>query len=272
METLNSSKLTPGALVVRLAFGLGMGFTILWSFGVREVPTFQQPELARILFWHLPCPIIASVLLGVGAYQGWQYLRSNDLKRDVKATSALELGMIFSFMTMASGIVFSRAQWGAWWQNDPRQTSFLLVLMIYSAYFVLRGAYKERARRAALSAGYALAAVLPALFLIYVFPRLPQIAEASLHPTQSIMSGQIRGSYAQVLTATITLTSVLSIWLFRLRVRAGELELKTYESIGLETDRGDPAARRVVRPVRLSSSGGIQASEGAGAPDSAGQS
>ena len=271
METLNTSKLTLGALAVRLLFGLAMSFTILWSFGVPELPKFQQPELARILFWHLPCPIIASVLLGVGAYQSWQYLRSNDLKRDVKAIAALELGMIFSLMTMASGIVFSRAQWGAWWQNDPRQTSFLLVLMIYFAYFVLRGAFQDRMRKAALSAGYALAAVLPAMFLIYVFPYLPQIKEASLHPTGSIMSGQIRGSYAQALTATITLVSLCSIWLFRLRVRAGELELKTYESIGLETSGGHSAAHRVVRPVRISAPGGIQGSEGAGASDGAGQ-
>ena len=271
METLNSSKLTPGAIGVRVGFGLAMGFTILWSYGVPELPTFQQPELARIFFWHLPCPIISSVLQGFGAYFSLRFLLSNDLKWDVRAAAALELGMIFGLLAMATGILFSRVQWGAWWQNDPRQTSYLLALMLYLAYFVLRGAFTDRMRKAAFAGGYVLAATLPAMFLTFVYPRLPQIAAASFHPSTSIWSGQIRGSYAQVVIATVTLTSLLSIWLFRIRVRAGELELKTYESIGLETGGGDPAAPRVVRPVRLPAAGGIQTSEGASAPDGAGQ-
>ncbi|HLK14597.1 MAG TPA: cytochrome c biogenesis protein CcsA [Fimbriimonadaceae bacterium] len=271
METLKSAQPTPGSSALRLLFALVTGFVILWSFGVNEVPTFQQPELARILFWHLPCPIIASVLLGLGAYQSWLYLRTEDLRRDLKAIAALELGMLFSIMTMASGIVFSRAQWGSWWQNDPRQTSFLLVLMIYAGYFVLRGAYAERVRKASMSAGYALAAILPAMFLIYVFPRLPNIEGASLHPTQSIMSGQIRGSYAQVLTATITLTSILTVWVYRIRIRVGELELQAHESLGLETPGGGAAPHRVVRPVRVLDAGGNQAAKGSGSTDTAGQ-
>ena len=264
---MNSSKLTAGEIGLRVFFGLAMGFTILWSYGVPELPTFQQPELARIFFWHLPCPIISSVLQWFGAYYSLRFLRTNDLRWDTKATAALELGMIFGFLAMATGILFSRVQWGAWWQNDPRQTSYLLALMLYFAYFVLRGAFGDRMRKA----GYVLAATLPAIFLTFIYPRLPQIAAASFHPSNSIWSGQIRGSYAQVVTATISLTSLLSIWLFRIRVRAGELELKTYESIGLETRGGHPAAPRVVRPVRLPTSGGIQASEGAGSPDRAGQ-
>ncbi|MHB8635169.1 MAG: cytochrome c biogenesis protein CcsA [Fimbriimonadaceae bacterium] len=268
METLNSTKLSPGALAVRAVFGLAMAFTIVWSFEVPELPTFQQPELARIFFWHFPCPMVASVLLIVGAYQSLRFVRRGDLKWDVKAAAALELGMIFCLLTMATGMLFSKVQWGAWWQNDPRQTSFLLVLMIYFAYFVLRGAFADRMRRATYAAGYALAATLPVLFLIFVFPRLPQVE--SFHPSNSIWSGQIRGSYAEVVIATTTLTSLLSIWLFRIRVRAGELELETYESIGLEIGGGDSAAPRVVRPVRVPAAGGVQASEGASAHDGAG--
>lgn len=268
---MNTSKLTPGPIAARVLFALAMGFTILWSYGVPELPMFQQPELARIFFWHFPCPMIASILLMVGAYQSFRYIRTNDLKWDVRAAAALELAMIFCLLTMATGMLFSRVQWGAWWQNDPRQTSFLLVLMILFAYFVLRGAFQDRMRKAAYAGGYALAAILPILFLIFVFPNLPPIAAASFHPSNTIWSGQVKGSYAEVVIATTTLTSLLAIWLVRLRVRAGDLELETYESIGLETDGGDPAAPRVVRPVRLLASSGIQAPEGAGAPDGAGQ-
>lgn len=267
METLNSSKLSAAALVARVIFGLLMAVTIIWSYEVPELPTFQQPELARIFFWHFPCPMIASILLGIGSYFSWRYLRSQDLKWDVRAAGSFELGMLFCILTMATGILFSRVQWGAWWQNDPRQTSFLLVLMLYSAYFVLRAAFQDRERRAAYSGGYALATVLPAMFLIFVYPRLPQIQAASFHPSQTIWSGQVRGSYAQVVIATVSLTTILTVWLYRLRVRAGLLELKTYESTGLETGGGRTASTRVVRPVRLPDGGGVQTAEGAGTPD-----
>ena len=263
-----ANNLSPGlGLAARWLFGLAMGFTIVWSFEVKELKNFQQPELARILFWHLPCPIIASVLLGVGAYYSWRQLRSGDLRWDIKAVAAVELGAIFSVLTMASGMVFSRVQWGAWWQSDPRQTSFALVLMICFAYFILRGAFHDRARKAAYASGYALAAILPVLFLIYVFPYLPQIANQSLHPTGTILKGELDGSYEQVIWATMSMTAILAIWLFRLRVRAGEIELKTYESIGLETHGGDPATVTVVRPVRLPADGRSEASESAGEPD-----
>lgn len=271
METLNSPKLSSGALGLRVLFALAMAFTIVWSFEVPESPAFQQPELARIFFWHFPCPIIASVLLAIGAYQSWRYLRTGALIWDVRASTSLELGMVFCILTMATGILFSKVQWGAWWQNDPRQTSFLLVLMLYAAYFVLRAAFQDRARKASYAGGYALATILPAMFLIFVFPRLPQIEAASFHPSQTIWQGQVHGSYAQVIIATLTLTTILTVWLYRLRIRAGELELKSYESIGLETGGGRTATARVVRPVPVPSGSGVQAAEGGGAPDASGK-
>lgn len=245
--------------VIRWLFALAMACVIVWSYDVRELESFQQPELARVLFWHLPCPILASVLQILGAYWSLRVFMSKDLRWDVKASAANELGMIFSTLTLLSGMIFSKAQWGAWWQWDPRQTSYLLVALIYMAYFMLRGAFSDRLRSAVTSAGYALFAILPVFFLTYIFPRLPQIEASSFHPTQSIMSGQVRGSYAEVLTATILMTSILATWLFRLRVRAGLLELKTYELLGLETHRNGAAAAPVVRPVPVPSDHGGEA-------------
>jgi hypothetical protein len=93
---------------------------------------------------------------------------------------------------------------------------------------------------------------MPALFLIFVFPRLPQVI--SFHPSQSIMSGQIKGQYAYAVTSVIILLSILAGWCYRLRVRAGILELRAenYDD-RLNPHSGDPAPSSVVRPVRLSS-------------------
>ncbi|MBC8066009.1 MAG: cytochrome c biogenesis protein CcsA [Chlorobia bacterium] len=237
---------------MKYVFALAVAAVTLWSFYVPDAVGFQHPELARIFFWHFPCPILASVLLIAGGWFSWKYTKTNDLVWDVRAVAMMELGYLFCLMTMATGIMFSQVQWGAWWQNDPRQTSFLMVLLIYAAYFGLRGAIHDENRRASNSGVYALAALLPVLFLIFVFPRLPQIQ--SFHPSDSIMKGQIKGGYAYVVISVLVLVSWLTAWLYRIRVRTGLLELKLEDRNNgsrLETNSGDPAGSTVVRPVRV---------------------
>ncbi len=245
------------ALGIRILFGFFTAYTIWRSFTVSDDPAFQRPELARIFFWHFPCPMLASWLLIQGAYYSAKYLRTTSLYDDAKAFAVLKLGFVFCLLTMATGIVFSKSEWGAWWQWDPRQTSFLLVILIYGAYFVLRGAYQETDRKASFSSAYVMAATLPAMFLVFVFPRLPQISTESLHPTDSILGGQIRGGYAEVIWLTLFVTTVLTVWLYRIQIRLAAIELKnhTYE---LEISRGSTANAPVVRPIRVPTNSGSQ--------------
>jgi len=237
---------------MRYLFALGVAAATIWSFLVPDVVEFQQPGLARIFLWHFPCPMLATVFIWLGGWFSYRLVKTGDIRFDVRAAASMEIGYLFCILTMATGILFSYVQWGAWWQNDPRQTSFLMVLLIYAAYFALRGALPDEQRRASNSAVYALAALLPVMFLIFVFPRLPQVQ--SFHPTDSIMQGKIKGQYAWAVMSILTLISILSAWLYRLRVRAGLLELITEDrndEFGLESDRRDPADTRVVRPVRI---------------------
>lgn len=229
-----------------------MAGVTLWSFLVKDAAGFQNPAFARIFFWHFPCPILATVLLFLGAYFSFRALKGPDEERwDVRALAANELAMVFILLTLATGVLFSKLQWGAYWQRDPRQTSFLLVSLVYVSYFVLRGALSDPVRRIRQSAAYALAALGPAMFLTFVFPRLPQIAQMSFHPSTSIMSGQIKGAYAQVLLAVMILVAIVAAWCYRLRVMAGLLELEL-ETRNAELDsRRDPSDPPMVRPVRL---------------------
>ncbi len=220
---------------------------------------FQRPELARIFFWHFPCPMMLTAFMCLGAFFSLRYFvkitlplepETNPTERrlwDLRATAALELGFLYAILTMATGIVFSKAQWGALWQWDPRQTSFLIALLIYGAYFALRAAFSEPDQKAAYSAAYMLAATLPLIFLIFVFPRLPQVLAVSFHPTDTIMGGNLKGQYLYVTLTLLALVSVLSGWVYRLRVKAGLLEIDNE----LEDASGATGAIPVVRPVRV---------------------
>ena len=233
-------------------FALVVGAITVMSFVAPDLPMFQRPELARIFFWHFPCPILATFLLVGGAYMSLQYLRTNDLKWDIRALAMQELAYVFCLLTMATGILFSKAQWGAWWQNDPRQTSFLLVLMLYFAYFAYRASTNDAIRRASNSAGLCLAAFIPAMFLIYVFPRLDAIQ--SFHPTDSVMKGKIVGWYAYVTLAIFALVTTMTVVMYRMRVSTAELLRKLEDSNGsMENHGGDPTPTGVVRPISVPS-------------------
>ena len=211
-----------------------------------NAPAFQNPELARMIFFHLPCAILATLFLFTGSYHAFRFLNGRDQKWDVRSLAANEIGLTLSVLTMITGILFSKVQWGAWWQWDPRQTSFLMVLLLYSAYFALRGALSDPDRRAAHSAAYAVAMVLPTAFLIFVFPRLPQVQ--SFHPSNTVVSGGFDAAYGRLILFLIAAVGVIVVWLYRLRVRAGMLMLEV-ESDGELDVSGTAAGVGVVRPV-----------------------
>ncbi len=226
---------------------------VVWSFLLPDAKGFAYPEFARVFFWHFPCPILGTVFLGLTCWFSFVYLKTKDLKWDIRAEAANDLTFMFWILTMLSGIIFSELQWGIWWQWDPRQTSFLLVLLVYSAMMAFRMSLADETRRAANTAAFVLASAAPILFLIYIFPYLPQIKASSFHPTGSIMEGKIRGAYAYAIILTLTITSILSAKAYKMRVQIGLIEFALDNSDGqLEIPRIDPAPTAVVRPILLS--------------------
>ncbi len=217
---------------------------------VPDAKNFLYPEFARIFFWHFPCPIMATFLVCAGAYFSYRYMTTRDPKWDVRATSAHELAMIFIILTMISGIFFSRIQWGAWWQNDPRQVSFLLVTVMYLAYFVLRSAYTDREKRFLNSAAFAIAAFLPFMFLTFVYPRLPQVVNN--HPNDTIMKGNLKGGYFWVTMELMFLVSLVTQWAYSLRCRAGILEHDIENYGDLQDSRSPATDTPVVRRISVS--------------------
>ena len=75
--------------------------------------------------------------------------------------------------------------WGSWWNWDPRESSYLLLVFLYSAYLFLRAAVEDPERRPRIAAAYALFAAVLMPFLVFVAPRVT----ASLHP-QTVINPQ----------------------------------------------------------------------------------
>jgi len=218
------------------------------------VKKFNDPDLGRIIFFHLPCAILSSILMAMAGWYGFQFLRTSKAKFDIRCSATWELASLFSLLTMVTGMIFSQVQWGTYWHSDPRQISFLMVLLILSAGLVLRSAFGDQDKRAKAGAGYAAAAVLPLIFLIFVFPRLPQVADKSLHPTTAYK--EFDPIYTTGLLLSFAAIGLATGLIYARRIRAEELEntLRNHHA-NLETHRHAPADPPRVRPVSVPTDG-----------------
>ena len=136
------------------------------------------------------------------------------LAADRRSARSALLGFGFAILATATGAIFSRLTWGAYWNWDPRQTTILCLLMIYAAYLALRAVMEDPEQRARISAIYALFSVLPVPFLVFVIPRF----YFSLHPEPLLNSaGRIDMDPVMLATLGAALIDVTLIYIGLLR-------------------------------------------------------
>ena len=139
----------------------------------------------KIFFYHAPIAETALVAFGVAFVAAILYLRSQDPKWDRLGVVCVRLGLLFSALVMATGMIWGKAAWGTWWDWEPRLTTFLLVCFLYVAYFVLRSVVEEEERRATFAAVFAIIAFIDVPITFFATRFLP----AGMHPTVITTSG-----------------------------------------------------------------------------------
>lgn len=206
--------------------GLLMAYVIYGAFFIANgaVGFGKTGNPARIVFFHVPSAILSSVCYVIGTIYAVSYLwKSPKAEIDIRSSIAMELGFVFCILATVTGSIFAGAQWGSFWNWDPREISIVIMLLLYASYLVLRGAITDDwEKRARLCAVYAIVALIPAQFLIWVVPRIPAVA--SLHPTNVLVkpSGTSM-SYKEVLYPAFIAFTMLYIWMTQLRIRAWNL-------------------------------------------------
>jgi len=206
-------------------------FLLLPYMGAVIVAAFLWPkpaqgflgESSRIVFFHVPCAWTATLAFLFAAAYSVAYLVRRDLRFDDLAAASVRLGLLFAILALVTGSLFAKIMWGSYWNWDPRESSFLLLVFLYAAYLFLRGSVDDPQRRAQLSAAYALFAVILMPFLTFVAPRITQ----SLHP-QTVINPEgkvlMDGPTKAVFFGALIAFSALFLWLLSLEGRAARLE------------------------------------------------
>ncbi|WP_082115953.1 cytochrome c biogenesis protein CcsA [Hymenobacter terrenus] len=139
-------------------------------------------ESIRNLFFHVPMWFSMITVLLVSVWYSILYLRAPSTRLDVLAHESVKTGIVLGLLGLATGSMWARFTWGAWWTPDPRLNGAAVAMLIYGAYLVLRGSFRDEQQRARVSAIYNIFAFAAAIPLLFVLPRL---SGPSLHPGQT---------------------------------------------------------------------------------------
>ncbi|GAB3754807.1 cytochrome c biogenesis protein CcsA [Spirosoma pomorum] len=182
-------------------------------------------EAIRNTFFHPPLWIAMMTMLLASAVYSIRYLRNTKADDDLIAVELANTALLFGVLGCVTGSVWAYFAWGDMWPNDPKTNGVAVGMLLYLAYFVLRGSFDDEMRRGRISAVYNIFAFAAFIPLILILPRLTD----SLHPGNGGNPGFNKYDADKTITWIIRPAfigfTLLGFWITQLRVRVRRLEM-----------------------------------------------
>jgi heme exporter protein C len=195
--------------------GLTAALLLLATYGVFFVAPedADQGIIQKIFYFHVAIAVVCLGVFGVAAIYGARYLRSRDPRFDEISSLSVGIALAFALLTVITGSIWAKASWGTWWVwGDPRLVTFLIVLMLYAAYFVLRSS-AEGERRARYSAIYSVAAFASVPLSFYSV----RVANSFVHPVVFTQNGADMPN-SMLIWFVVSLVAMVGVYLTILQV------------------------------------------------------
>ena len=112
---------------------------------------YQQGETVRIMYVHVPAAWMALFVYTVMALASAIAVIFRHPLADVAAKTAAPIGAVFCFLALATGSLWGKPMWGAWWVWDARLTSMFVLLLLYIGYMAIWAAIEEPHRAAMIA-------------------------------------------------------------------------------------------------------------------------
>ena len=217
MRSLKITRL----LLVLLIFMFTLSFYLIFQ----VAPTERiMGDVQRIFYLHIALAISAYLGFGVLFVSSIIYLVKKTPYWDCLASSAGEVGLLFSTLVLITGSFWARPVWNVWWTWDPRLVTMLILWFIYIGYFMVRKAVTEKTKRARYSAIVGIIG-----FLDVPVVRLATKWWRSIHPRLDRQGGGLDPLMVKVMLFTLlTFLIFASVMIFvRFRVSWAEERLNT---------------------------------------------
>lgn len=183
-------------------------------------------ETIRALYFHVPMWFGMVVLFCVSTVYAIQYLRNPSIQKDINSVEFANTGLMLGLLGIFTGMVWANYTWGSPWHGDPKQNGAAISLLVYLAYFVLRGSVDNEEQRARLSAVYNIFAFAAMIPLIFIIPRMT----SSMHPGSGGNPGfnmyDLDSKMRMVFYPAVAGWILLGIWIATLRIRVRNIDEK----------------------------------------------
>ncbi len=182
-------------------------------------------DVQRVFYFHVATAwtgLLGFVAAGVA---GVVYLVRRDERWDVIEVAAVEISVVFFFITIVLGSIWARPIWNTWWTWDPRLTTAAVTELIYIAYFMLRQGIEDPGRRARFGAVYTILGAISApitFFAIRLFRTIHPVVIGSGDPNAQGTFAMTAPMQLAFFFAQFTFT-VIFVDLFWNRIRLGRL-------------------------------------------------
>ncbi|MFQ5921728.1 MAG: cytochrome c biogenesis protein CcsA [Anaerolineales bacterium] len=167
---------------------------------------------------------LAGLAIGVRMRRDWSFWDSVGL-------SSVEIGVVFTFINIVSGSIWSRPIWNTWWTWDPRLVTATIMLLLYLAYLMLRQGIDDPNRRARFGSIYGIVAFVsvPITFLsIRLFRTIHPVVIGSSDPSAE-GAFEMTDRMAQALMFSVLTFTFIYATLLWYRIRLGRLSKQVEE-------------------------------------------
>ena len=173
----------------------------------------------KIFYFHMPVALVSFVALAFAGYYSLRFLMTKEQRFDTCTKVAMEIALLFVILTMITGEMWTRFEWGIWWTWDPRLTTYLILMLIVIAYFILRNAIDDPERRATYASVISIIAFVDVPICYMVTRLIP----SSIHPVV-LREGGMTGDMGMTVAVCMIGLMLLGFSLYRLRFRQVRLE------------------------------------------------
>ena len=199
-------------------------YAVTYGFYV-TIPESMILQTMRNLFYHVGMWFGMFTMLTVSFIYSLRYLKGFREENDRVAIEAVNVGLLFGFLGIFTGMIWANFTWGAPWVKDPKLNGAAVGLVIYLAYIILRSSVEDRHKRAKVSAVYNIFAFV--LWIIFVLI-LPRLAGDSLHPATGNNSTPVLPMHLDPSMRTVFYPAMigwilLGTWILQIRVRLSKI-------------------------------------------------
>ena len=173
----------------------------------------------RIFYFHLGAVAAGFIAIMIVAIAGIAYLRAGKRSWDRIAEASAEIGVMFTIIALLMGSIWAKPIWGVWWTWDPRLTSYLILLLIYIAYLMLRASARDDARVARFSAVFGIVGFIDVPIVIVSARYWRAISPVLFQENAQGFTFGLTPEMVQTLVVCIIAYLLLFFWLLAQRVR-----------------------------------------------------